>query len=88
MKPDEALREASQAGRFNQFEISSHARQRMNERNVTRRDICCALQSASDAVMQSAPEERWRLNGGRDDDGDALDVVIVLSGRRLIVTLF
>lgn len=86
MTPAEALREASHAGRFNQFEISVHAHQRMQERNVTRRDICFALKTATVATAETA--ERWRFGGGHDEDGEPLGLVAVLAGRCLVVTVF
>lgn len=85
MTPAEALREAATAGRVRQFEVSRHALQRMKERNVTRADICTALQTATSAVQEE--EARWRLDGGHDLDGDALGLVVVLTGRCLIVTV-
>lgn len=86
MTPAEALREASLSGRFDQFEVSSHAMDQMLERNVTRRDIRCALKTASVAV--SEPGERWRVEGGRDDAGDPLTLIVVFDGRTIIVTVF
>ncbi|HKY37252.1 MAG TPA: hypothetical protein VJN18_15015 [Polyangiaceae bacterium] len=55
---------------------------------MTRRDICCALKSATTAQEQDATEAKWRLTGGCDDDGESLGVVIIFSGRQLIVTVF
>jgi hypothetical protein len=86
MTPAEALQEAARAGRSGQFEVSSHALKRMRERNVTRRDIRLALASAKVAIHQGG--EKWRLEGGFDDASDALDVVIVLTGRGLVVSVF
>jgi len=60
----------------------------MAQRNVTRRDICLALQSATTAAQDPECADKWRLEGGRDDDGAALGVVIVFTGRGLIVTVF
>jgi hypothetical protein len=86
MTPSDALKEAARAGKYRQFEVSSHAHKRMQERNVTRRDIALALASATSAAHQGG--EKWRLDGGVDDAGDALGVVIVFTGRGLIVTVF
>ena len=58
----------------------------MRQRNVTRRDICLALRSATTAVQQA--DAKWRLNGGRDDDGEQLDVVVAFAGNVLVVTVF
>jgi hypothetical protein len=86
MTASEALRDAALAGRLGQFEVSSHCLVRMRQRNVTRRDICLALRSATSAVQQA--EAKWRLNGGRDDDGEPLDVVVAFTGNVLVVTVF
>ena len=86
MTSAKALQEAKAAGRSGLFEVSSHALKRMMERNVTRRDIQLALQSATAATHEGG--EKWRLDGGKDDDGDDLGVVIVLAGRRIVVTVF
>ncbi len=85
MTPVEALREAALAGRAQQFEVSRHALQRMGERNVTRLDICSALKTATSATCEN--ETKWRLAGGHDLDGDAIELVVVLTGRCLVVTV-
>ena len=86
MTAEEALRAAALAGRLGQFDVTSHCLQRMRTRNVTRRDIRCALQTATTATHQEA--SKWRLDGGVDDDGEPLDLVVVLLGRTLVVTVF
>lgn len=87
MTPVEALREAARAGLANQFEVSSHAHRRMGERGATRADICCALRSSLAAIVQEN-DRKWRLEGGRDLDGDELIVVIVFTGQGVVVTVF
>lgn len=87
MTPIQALREAALASRTNQFDLSRHALQRMGERNVTRRDICLALASATNATKEQG-SDKWQLDGGCDDDGSPLGVVIVFTPRGLIVTVF
>lgn len=86
MTATEALQRAALAGRLGQFEVTSHALQRMRQRNATRRDIRLALESSTVAIHEV--DAKWRLEGGRDDDGDALDLVVVFDGRVLIVTVF
>lgn len=87
MTPDEALKEAIRAGEFAQFEISRHAFERMKQRRVTRWDICLALRSSKVAVPQDQPR-KWRIEGGNADDGASLMVVIVFTGRGLVVSVF
>lgn len=72
---------------MNQFDLSRHALRRMGERNVTRWDICLALSSATSATKEEGTD-KWRLDGGCDDDGLPLGVVIVFTPRGLIVTVF
>jgi hypothetical protein len=84
--PDEALREAKLAGRFNQFEVSLHCLRRMAERSVTRWDICLALRTATQATHEEAA--KWKMTGGSGDDGEFLDVVIVFTGKGLVVSVF
>ena len=86
MTPAQALREAHVAGQQGLFEVSSHALRRMMERNVTREDIRCALRSATSATHQDV--DKWRLEGGRDVDGEPLGVVAVFVDRRIIITVF
>lgn len=86
MTPAEALREAALAGRVEQFEVSWHALQRMRERHVTHRDIATALKTATAATHEQGA--RWRLDGGHDIDGQSLVLVVVLTGRCLVVTMF
>lgn len=84
MEPSDALKEARLVGGLGQFGLSRHAIERMRERNVTRRDIGKALQSATAAALDG---ERWCLTGGIDLDGDNLTVVIVFTGPGLVVTV-
>jgi len=59
----------------------------MSERNVTQRDIARVLQSATWAKPLEA--DKWRLEGGFDDDGQPLVLVIALTGHRfVVVTVF
>jgi hypothetical protein len=58
----------------------------MQQRSVGREDIRQALMSASTAVHEV--DRKWRLEGGVDTDGDPLGVVIVFTGRGLVVTVF
>ncbi len=87
MNSSEALKEASRAAFANQFEVSKHGLERMAERGATRKDICCAMRSASLATEQEH-ERKWRLEGGKDLDGEPLTVVIVFTGTGLVVSVF
>ena len=87
MTPDQALREAALAGRTNQFQVSRHVlEERMPERGASRRDLALALQSATSAHHQE--RSKWRIDGGRDDAGDLLTLIVAFEDGVLIVTLF
>lgn len=86
MTPEQALKEAGLVGRLGQFGLSRHAVRRMEERNVTRRDIGHALRSATAAILQE--DGSWRIEGGTDDDGEPLTVVVAFTGRGVVVTVF
>lgn len=77
----EAVRGYAAAGRF---VLSSHARQRMGERNVTFRDVRHALTNAHSCSAQGA---RWRVEGP-DWDDDELALVCVLEDGVIVVTVF
>jgi hypothetical protein len=86
--PRDALEAAQEAGRTGRLLWwSTHAHEQARERNVTRCDARAALASATQAIYQ--PEnDRWRIEGGKDLDGDDLTVVVVFEGGVIIVTFF
>lgn len=59
----------------------------MNERNVTRGDVRSALGSASLATFQ-ADNGRWKVTGGTDRTGDALDMAVVFENGLVVITVF
>jgi len=83
--PAEALSFAKGAAAVNQLDISEHA---FDSHNATRRDVRLALKSATVAAYQ--PESgRWRIEGGRDDEGRPLTIVVVFEGGRVaVITAF
>jgi hypothetical protein len=86
VKPDEALKEAKLVGRTRQFKVRLHAMGRMAERSASRQDIANALITATEAIHQEAT--KWRLEGGTDEEGASLVVVIRFEERGVIVTIF
>ena len=58
----------------------------MRERNATAEDIRAAIKTSTSCT--AAQEERWRLDGGTDLDGEALSVIVILDDGVLVVTLF
>lgn len=85
MTSAEALSFAQGAASVNQLDISVHA---FDSHNATRRDIHLALKSATRAIYQSE-SDRWRLEGGTDDEGQPLTIVVDFEGGRVtVITAF
>jgi len=84
--PSEALEEARRAGATDRFYVTLHARDHRDGRNVHRADIRQALRTAKTAGLQE--NERWRIDGGRDLDGDDLTVIVVFDAGVVVVTVF
>jgi hypothetical protein len=84
--PAEALEQAHRAGATGQFFVSTHARERQGERTVHFADIREALRTATLARLQD--NERWRLDGGQDLDGDDLTLIVVFEQGVIVVTVF
>lgn len=86
--PEEILRMARTAGQLRRFRTAEpHVRQRMAQRGATIKCLARALQTATAATHQ-AENDRWRLEGGVDSDGDELTLVVALRDGVVIVTLF
>lgn len=58
---------------------SKHARERAEARGVQAADLRAAVLSAQEAE-HDPPENKWKLKGGTDVDGDPLVVVISFDG--------
>lgn len=81
------LAECHSAGASGRFIFGDHALDRMQERNVTRGDVRSALTSATLATFQ--PDNgRWRITGGTDRSGDALDMAVVFENGIVVITVF
>jgi hypothetical protein len=60
----------------------------MQQRAAQTLDVCEAVLSATEANW-SEEEGTWKLTGGKDLDGDVLDVVVVIAGNEVsVVTVF
>jgi hypothetical protein len=67
--------------------FGNHALDRMKERNATRGDVRSALTSATPATFQ--PDNgRWKITGGTDRSGDALDMAVVFENGLVVITVF
>ena len=87
MTPAEALLAIQVAVRVGRHRESQHAIRRMRERGVT----IAGLRQAIGGAMRCDPlaGDRWRLDGGADQDGDSLTVVCVIDDDGVVtVTLF
>jgi hypothetical protein len=80
LTPAEVLEQAKGAARLRQIRVDKvlHARDRSTERNVQSEDIRAAVLSSTSAEWSPA-KRTWRLRGGKDLDGDALDVVLAVD---------
>ena len=84
MSPEQAIvaiRGYAAAGRI---VVAGHALQRMRQRNVTFRDIRCALTSAN-ACEATGP--KWKVTGP-DVDVENLTCVVAIEGGVVVVTVF
>jgi hypothetical protein len=67
--------------------FGSHALDRMEERNATHGDVRSALTSAILATFQ--PDNgHWKITGGKDRSGDALDMAVVFENGLVVITVF
>lgn len=64
-----------------------HARQRMDERDATERDVCNALLGGTQAAHDIS-KDTYRVSGGCDIDGDDLTVVVAIEADAIVITLF
>ncbi len=81
------LAECHSAGTSGRFIFGSHALDRMKERNASRGDVRSALTSASLAAFQ--PDNgRWKITGGTDRSGEALDLAVVFENGIVVITVF
>lgn len=79
-----ALEAARTAAKLRQLDYTIHARERMPERRVQARDVQNAVLTATHATWR--PDDRsWKVTGGKDLDGDSLDVAVVIGGNRVRV---
>ena len=78
MSPDEALEHARRFGVQHRVFPTRHGQQRMSARNVLPADVKACIATATSAVWD-AQEETWRLKGGKDFDGEGLDVVVTVE---------
>ncbi len=62
-----------------------HAQERMRERNVSYVGLRLLLQTATTATLQE--NQRWMLSGGRDQDGEAARVVVIVHEHTVVVTV-
>ncbi|HEY3545334.1 MAG TPA: DUF4258 domain-containing protein [Propionicimonas sp.] len=86
MQPVEALEAVKGYAGANRIYIGDHARERMEERGATERDIREALMTASACGLQT--NGRWKVTGGRDLDGTELELVVVIEDGLVVMTLF
>lgn len=72
--------------RANRIEVTKHARERMEERNVRRQDIIHALLNATSWVYQPS-NDTWKVTGP-DLSELSLAVVVAIDDGVIVVTIF
>lgn len=82
--PASALALAKGAARFNQYRLTLHAEDQMEERKVTRRDLNVAIARASSAIWDPS-NQSWKILGGTDSDGAILEPAVIFAGHRMVV---
>ncbi len=70
----------------NRIRLTQHARKRMVERGTRFHELRSILMAAP-SCSALATTERWRVHGV-DEDGDALEVIVVIQDGLMIITLF
>ena len=87
MTGSEALDEAKRLARGGQVVFRQHARERMDERGATARDVISAILTASVATYQN-DRQNWKITGGVDRDADSMTVIVDFWADLIIVTIF
>jgi hypothetical protein len=86
--PEEALNVAQGAARLRRVQLTLHSRQRVSERGVFPEDLESAIKTAKSAQWDTE-HNNWKLSGGVDLDGDALEIALDINGTTVkVVTVF
>jgi hypothetical protein len=83
----DALARIKELVRKGSIRFTLHARQRMDDRNATARDVKEAVLSATNSEHDVA-KDNYRVTGGCDADGDPMTVVAAIEADVVIVTIF
>jgi hypothetical protein len=86
LTPSEALSEIRASALANRIVLSSHARQRMQERQVSYGHVRHALANAFACAWQPV-QGTWRV-AGNDLLDEPLTVVVILEDGLVVVTVF
>jgi len=82
----QALAEIKRLTMLRRVSLTAHAKTRMRERGVTVRDLLAAIISATTARHED--EHKYRVEGGIDEDGDPLTIVVAIEADLLVITIF
>lgn len=80
------LAEIHRLASLNRIVYTGHALARMDLRGANRKDVRSALITATSARRQD--RGTWRVEGGRDLDGEDLTTIVDVEADIIIVTLF
>lgn len=81
-----ALAEIQRLASLSRIVYTGHALLRMDHRGASRGDVRSALITATSARWQE--RGNWRVEGGRDLDGDDLTAIVDIEADVIVVTLF
>lgn len=81
-----ALAEIQRLARLDRIVYTGHALLRMDGRGANPNDVRNALITATSARRQE--RGTWRIEGGRDLDGDDLTAIVDIEADVIVVTLF
>ena len=81
----EALAEIHRLAQLGRIRITWHAEKRMDQRGAEPEDVRAALVSSTAALTQ---RQGWRVEGGVDQDGDELTVIVDIEADVIVITLF
>jgi hypothetical protein len=82
--PAEALQAIRALAVKGRVRVKPHAYQRMQQRNVTFRDVSSALCRASTCEVNN---DKWRVTGP-DGDGDSLTCIVAVEDDVVVITVF
>ena len=85
MTPAEAIELIKDCAKWGRVAFEDHALDQMEDRNISREDVFCALESARECEAEA--KGRWKVTGD-DAWGDDLRVIVAINGAVCVITIF